>query len=219
MLLSLSTRLLKIYCTKWYTWYFRPCVKSPQSPGKIPILAFQCESMQKVWLGNCVQTPKLRRAVICSLRWGVGILLWTSDLSCLTLFLFSTQGQHPLTPSGTVWIHGEGEKLVCSQLGHDYIHLQLPGFEDKIPTCGLHDSGNTSQCLLAGLGCWAHSMLAKEEPTFPVMSSGALENLNPYEAMFIRQYGVIPASQYLVGRETNLKGSHSRNNDSFFPHP
>lgn len=106
-------------------------------------------------------------------------------------------------------IHKEGEKTVCSQMGHDYAHLQLLGFEDQILS-------------LWFLSLRQHKLLpacrARLLDTFSVSKRGARisshrfgcpgEHEPLYEATFVREWGTIPGRQYLVGRKTKMKGSH-----------
>lgn len=202
MLSSLSTRMLNIYCTKWPIWQFLPCVRSPQSREKIPILASQCVSRQKGWLRDCVQTWKPERAEICSLRWGFGIPLWTYDLSCYTMPIYNP-GTALSYLSSTVLIHEEGKEPVCSQLGHSYAAAWVLRLNPGFWALWLRQHKPLPACKSGLLDTLSDSKLGAHISNHGLRCPGELWLL--YEAIFIREYGVIPATNIWLEEKTIWK--------------
>lgn len=105
-------------------------------------------------------------------------------------------------------IHEEGESLCVHSWGMTTLISSCLGLTIKyILACGLGDSDSTSHCLLTGPGCW---QIQCEQMRGPISSHGLKwsgeHHEPPYEAIFIREYGVISVSQYLIGREINVRG-------------
>lgn len=157
-----------------------------------PIIASQCESKQKGWCRDFIQTQKLRGSTVCNLEGGLGIpceLLTFPVSPCKrVLTLVGTDSQRGWTDC--VFTDGE----------YGYAHRQLPGFDQSVWALWFRQHKLLPVCRARVLGTFCVSRIGAPIPGLRLRCPGEHEWL--YEAIFIRECEAIPGKQYWAGRKT-----------------